>query len=382
MVEINKLLLTNNNCYKTGKKMTPKGVMYHSTGANNPKLSRYVGPDDGVLGSNSYNNHWNQPKPGGRSVCVHAFIGKDKNGKVRIYQTLPWNHVGWHSGYGKQGSANTKGYIGFEICEDALNDKVYFDECVNLANQLTAYLVKTYNIPINNKTIISHSEGSKLGIASNHADIEHWTKRFGMTMNDIRKEVQKLVNGTPSKPVEPSPPKTNDNIYVVKKGDTLWGISNKYKTTVASLKNWNSLKGDLIDIGQRLIVYKTVTPVSKPAPAPVKPSINIKVDGYWGTDTTKALQKYLGTTVDGIISGQYNNTTTRAISSTKRTPTKNGSSVIKALQRKLKVTADGYIGAQTIRALQKYLGTPIDGVVSKPSVMVRELQRRLNNGTF
>lgn len=196
MVEINKLLLTNNNCYKAGKKMTPKGVMYHSTGANNPKLSRYVGPDDGVLGSNPNNNHWNQPKPGGRSVCVHAFIGKDKNGKVRIYQTLPWNYVGWHSGSGKQGSANTMGYIGFEICEDALNDKVYFAECVNLANQLTAYLVKTYNIPINNKTIISHSEGFKLGIASNHADIEHWTKRFSMNMNDIRNEVQKLVEAS------------------------------------------------------------------------------------------------------------------------------------------------------------------------------------------
>lgn len=287
MIEINKLILTKNNCYKTGKKMTPKGVMYHSTGANNPKLSRYVGPDDGVLGSNPYNNHWNQPEPGGSSVCVHAFIGKDKNGKVRIYQTLPWNHVGWHSGSGKQGSANYMGYIGFEICEDALNDKAYFDECINLANQLTAYLVKTYNIPINNKTIISHSEGYKLGIASNHADIEHWSKRFGMTMNDIRKEVQRLVNGTPSKPAEPSPPKINDNIYVVKKGDTLWGISKKYKITVNDLKNWNNLKGDLINIGQKLIVSKTTTP----APAPVKPSPPKKsnqiiaeevIKGLWG----------------------------------------------------------------------------------------------------
>ena len=291
MVEINKLILTKNNCYKTGKKMTPKGVMYHSTGANNPKLSRYVGPDDGILGKNPYGNHWNQPKPGGRSVCVHAFIGKDKNGKVRIYQTLPWDHVGWHSGSGKQGSANYMGYIGFEICEDALNDKAYFDECINLANQLTAYLVKTYNIPINNKTIISHSEGHKLGIASNHSDIEHWSKKFGITMNDIRKEVQRLVNGTPSEPVKPSQPKVNDDVYVVKKGDTLWGISNKYKVTVNDLKNWNGLKGDLIKIGQKLIVSKSASPVNKPTPAPAKPSTPKKsnfeiaeevIKGLWG----------------------------------------------------------------------------------------------------
>ena len=104
-MNLHKLILTNNACYKAGITITPKGIMVHSTGANNPWLKRYVGPDDGLLGKNQYNNHWNQDKPGGRQVCVHAFIGKLANGTVATYQTLPWNHRGWHGGSGSKGSA-------------------------------------------------------------------------------------------------------------------------------------------------------------------------------------------------------------------------------------------------------------------------------------
>jgi len=121
-MNVKKLYLTKNECYKTGRKITPKGIMVHSTGANNPNLKRYVGPDDGLLGKNQYNNHWNQPRPDGRQVCVHAFIGKLKDGSIATYQTLPWNHRGWHAG----GDANNT-HIGFEICEDNLTDKTYFN---------------------------------------------------------------------------------------------------------------------------------------------------------------------------------------------------------------------------------------------------------------
>ena len=91
-MNLRKLIFTNNACYKAGRTIAVKGIMVHSTGANNPNLKRYVGPDDGLLGKNQYNNHWNQDKPGGRQVCVHAFIGKLANGSVATYQTLPWNH--------------------------------------------------------------------------------------------------------------------------------------------------------------------------------------------------------------------------------------------------------------------------------------------------
>lgn len=114
------------------------------------------------------------------------------------------------------------------------------------------------------------------------------------------------------------------------------------------------------------------------APAPAAPQI--AVDGSWGPQTTRALQRVLGTPVDGVISGQYPNAVTRAIPACDFS-TRGGSTVIRALQRRLGVPADGYIGPETVSALQRYLGTPVDGVVSRPrSLMVEALQRRLNTG--
>lgn len=103
-------------------------------------------------------------------------------------------------------------------------------------------------------------------------------------------------------------------------------------------------------------------------------------DGYWGKATTKALQKALGTHADGIISNQANNAVTRRIIGL--TFGKGGSPVVRAMQKKLGVDPDGYIGTKTIKALQKKLGTPIDGTISSPSVMVKEMQKRLNKGTL
>jgi hypothetical protein len=40
------------------------------------------------------------------------------------------------------------------------------------------------------------------------------------------------------------------------------------------------------------------------------------------------------------------------------------------------------MGKDTISYLQRYLGTPADGRTDNPSVMVKALQKRLNEGAF
>lgn len=105
-MNLHQLIFTQNACYKAGVKMNPKGIMVHSTGADNPWLKRYVGPDDGLLGQNQYNNHWNQATS--RNVCVHAFIGKLADGTIATYQALPWDHRGWHCASGVNGSGNAE----------------------------------------------------------------------------------------------------------------------------------------------------------------------------------------------------------------------------------------------------------------------------------
>ena len=190
-----KLILTNNECYKVGRIITPKGLMCHSTGANNPWLKRYVGPDDGLLGKNQYSNHWNTLTPDGRQVCVHAFIGKLADGSIATYQTLPWNIRGWHCGNGPNGSGNDL-YISFEICEDGLTDASYFYAVYKEATELCAHLCKQYNL--SEKDIICHAEGHRLGIASNHGDVLHWWPKFGKSMDDFRSEIGTLLENNMS----------------------------------------------------------------------------------------------------------------------------------------------------------------------------------------
>jgi len=220
-MNLHKLIFINNACYKAGKTITPKGIMVHSTGANNPWLKRYVGPDDGLLGKNQNGNHWNQERPDGRQVCVHGFIGKLNDGTIAAYQTLPWNYRGWHSG----GSANDT-HIGFEICEDGLSDSTYFNKVYREAVELCVYLCKLYGLT--EKNIICHSEGYKLGIASNHGDVMHWFPKHGKSMDDFRAEVKKALI-----PINPSP-KTEDVLYRVRKS---WDDAKSQKGAYKVLEN-------------------------------------------------------------------------------------------------------------------------------------------------
>lgn len=131
--------------------------------------------------------------------------------------------------------------------------------------------------------------------------------------------------------------------------------------------------------GHTAIVVSTTN--ASPAPAPSAPASGIAVDGEWGCDTTRALQRYLGTTVDGIVSGQrvaYRRNWPSCLSSSWRFGWSGKSPMIAALQRHLGISADGIAGPATCRALQKRLGVAVDGVFGPNSV--RALQRALNNG--
>ena len=237
-MKLHKLFLTENACFQAGRVIKPKGIMVHSTGANNPNLCRYVGPDDGLLGENRYGNHWNQEKPGGSYVCCHAFIGKLADGTIATYQTLPWNMKGWHAGNGSIGSANDT-HISFEICEDDLTDSKYFAAVYREAVELCAYLCEKYGLT--EKDILCHSEGYTRGIASNHGDVMHWFPKFGKSMDAFRADVKKQLSGMgtgeierpdnekpqqPEKPVKPSNTKVNTEYRVRTNGKWLPAVKN------------------------------------------------------------------------------------------------------------------------------------------------------------
>lgn len=232
-MELRQQYLTENPCYKKGERITPKGIMIHSTGANNPNLCRYVAPDDGLLGQNQYGNHWNQPMS--RNVCVHAFIGRLADGSVACYQTLPWDMRGWHCG--KSGNDT---HISIEICEDDRKDRAYFQAVYTLAAEVTANLCREFGLdPRETGVVIDHAEGNKLGIASDHCDIGHWLGAFGLTMDDFREAVAKWLEETKESTPEEAPKEERPGLYEKLEDVPAWA-----KAEIGELMEKGYLQGD------------------------------------------------------------------------------------------------------------------------------------------
>lgn len=188
-MNIIKSILTNNPCYKTNRKINVKGLMLHSVGCSQPSAQVFVRNWDNA----SFNR-----------ACVHAFIDGNTGD---VYQTLPWNHRGWHCG-----SQANNTHIGVEMCEpstikytsgavftvtDIVNAKEVATRTYNSAVELFAKLCTDYNLdPMADGVIISHAEGYKQGVASNHADPEHLWRGLHLpyTMDTFRTDVKNKMN--------------------------------------------------------------------------------------------------------------------------------------------------------------------------------------------
>ncbi len=220
-------IMTKNPCYTAGRKITVKGLMLHSVGCPQPNASVFI-------------KNWNTPSYG--TACVHGFIdGNDGT----VYQTLPWNHRGWHCASGPKGSGNNT-HIGVEMCEPASIRYTGGSSftCSNLsaartsvkktyeaAVELFAYLCKLYGLnPTADGVIISHREGHARGVASNHGDPEHLWNGLGMgyTMNTFRKDVKEKMQGGTVKPDE------TKEMYRVRKS---WGDAVSQKGAFHELEN-------------------------------------------------------------------------------------------------------------------------------------------------
>ena len=296
--------LSDNDCYKAGQTMQPRGVMVHSTAANNTSIARYVQPaaDDpnraallSKLGGNQHGNHWNQSRAAWKAKfgtnwdsCVHAFVGKLADGSVGSVQTLPWNCLGWHAG----GNANNT-HISFEICEDALTDESYFEKVYQEAVELTAMLCKTYNLnPLADGVVICHSEGYQRGIASNHSDVMHWFPKFDKSMDTFRSDVAAALG--------------------VSGGSTGSGDSTGGSSSTQPVKK------DLATIAQEVIAGKWGNGDDRKNrltsagydPQAVQDKVN-ELLGVGGTSSTKPSEKDLTEIAQEVIAGKWGNGTDR-----------------------------------------------------------------------
>ena len=188
-------ILTKNPCYTAGRKITVKGLMLHSVGCPQPSALVFV-------------KNWN--KATYDRACVHGFIdGNDGT----VYQTLPWNHRGWHCG-----ASGNNTHIGVEMCEpgcikytggatftcsDTATAKAVAQRTYQAAVELFAMLCQQFSLdPLGNGVIVSHKEGCKRGIASNHGDPEHLWTQLGLpyTMDTFRKAVKAAMGSESAAP--------------------------------------------------------------------------------------------------------------------------------------------------------------------------------------
>ena len=188
--------LTKNPCYKQGRVIDVKGLMFHSVGVNQPDPMVFIKQFDNAF----YDR-----------ACVHGFVGADET-----YITLPClinpgqAMRGWHGGK----TASNNAYIGIEMTEP--KDIRYISGATfQVLNRTTAVahvekatrrmidlfaLLCTFH-GLNPMTdIVSHREGNALGIASAHGDPEHLWRGLNMdySMDQFRKDVAAKMEGADS----------------------------------------------------------------------------------------------------------------------------------------------------------------------------------------
>lgn len=162
--------LTENDCFKAARPLTPTGIIVHSTGVNQKRIAAYT-------------SQWNRP---GVEVCVHGFLGLDEDGELCYEQILPYSTRCWGCGSAEKGSFNAS-HIQFEICED-LRDGQWCRETYAAALEICRELCEAYGIAPEN--VVTHSEAHTMGYASNHADVMHWWPSQGLSMDSFREELK------------------------------------------------------------------------------------------------------------------------------------------------------------------------------------------------
>lgn len=237
-MDIIEAFATKNKCYQIGTPLKPRGIMLHSIGCPQPNAS--------VMAQN-----YNQYRPNGQSVCVHAFVQRDGT----VYQTLPWTVRAWHCG----GSANST-HIGIEMTEpasivytghgadwrdlDPAATEAHVRGTYAAAVELFAQLCEQYALdPLADGVIISHAEGAARGIASAHADPAHLWNVFGLTMDMFRQDVYKAMHSTEKE--------EEDMVRYHSIGE----MPSYYRDEAAQLVDSGALQGDngVLDVSEDMI---------------------------------------------------------------------------------------------------------------------------------
>lgn len=220
MLPINKAYALSKNegssTYVTGGKL----IIAHSTA--NPNTSAR---NNAAYEKRTFNNAY-----------VH-FIVDDK----AIYEVGEPGYVAWGCG----AIGNYLAPVQIELCE--FTDKAKAKKAYKNYIDLIHWAIKKYGVnatldsPNRKNGVKTHNwVSSHLG-GTDHSDPIKYLKSIGVSMAQFEKDI-KVIKKSKTKQI------------VVKKGDTLYSLAKKYKTTVSKIKAQNHLSGTTIKVGQVLKV--------------------------------------------------------------------------------------------------------------------------------
>lgn len=137
-------------------------------------------------------------------------------------------------------------------------------------------------------------------------------------------------------------------------------------------------------VKERIRYYKDITCGVRPMYANAKSKLII--DGWFGKASVTELQRQLGTTKDGVVTGQSKDDSKYTPALVSVMYNYGGSLVVKTLQKIIGANTDGYWGKNTNIKLQEYLNKhgyncgEVDGYFGNNTA--RALQRSLNDEFF
>lgn len=139
---------------------------------------------------------------------------------------------------------------------DNINDaNLLKNNYLNYAENVVKSIAEYIGVPYIAK---NNSNNSNYYIVQKGDTLYAIARKYGVTVNDLM-SINNLNSSLLSIGQQLVIPNSNqnanlDNYYIVKSGDTLYGIAKKYNTTVDNLKVINNLNSNLLSIGQKLML--------------------------------------------------------------------------------------------------------------------------------
>ncbi len=185
------------------------------------------------------------------AVAVNSSKISSSNNKLKKYKVKRGDTLGEIAENFKVSTANIRKWNKLKSNRIIVGRilKIYSDTKIN-ANSNSTY-AQGENI------FYSVKKGDTIGkIAANNkvqiASIKKWNK---LNSNTIYPGQKLKIGKTSVSKVKPNINSSNAKIHIVRKGETLGHIAEKYHVRARDIREWNSIRGSTIRIGQRLTIY-------------------------------------------------------------------------------------------------------------------------------